>query len=260
MPLPHQIVQWIQHWLRKESSHSIHSPALYRFYQVVIHKEIPSRTFSAIEASRDLLLAEEKIVPFQNLGSGNPTTTGTVKTRKVAGKSLTPPKWCRLLARLSQEIQAKNILELGTSFGISTLYLSVNPESKVWTMEGNQSIAFRAQQIFESLQRSNIKLIVGNIDQKLPEVLESIPELDLVFLDANHRYAPTIRYAEAIVERLNSGGFMIVDDIHRSKEMDHAWRKLKANSVFEASIDLFRWGILIKGPSNLSGHHVWNFA
>ena len=260
MPLPHQIVQWIQHWLRKERSHSIHSPALYHFYQEVIQKEHPPQAFGPIEAIRNLLLSENLLVPFQTLGSGNPTTTGTIKIRELARKSLTPSKWCRLLARLTQNIQAKNILELGTSFGISTLYLSANPESKVWTMEGNQSIAFRAQQIFESLQRLNIKLIVGNIDQRLPEALEIIPDLDLVFLDANHRYAPTIRYAERIAERLNPGGLMIVDDIHRSKEMDQAWRKLQANSAFNASIDLFRWGILIKGPSDLNGHHIWDYA
>ena len=250
----------MHHWLRKESPHSVHAPALYRLYTEVIQKDSITHPFIEIEASRKRLLADEHSIPFQNLGSGHSAGSGSSKVKDIASKSLTPEKWCRLLIRLSESIQAKNILELGTSLGISALYLSSNTERKVWTMEGNAAVATIAAQLFSANHRTNIELVSGNIDEELGPLLDRLPELDFIFLDANHRYEPTLRYAEQVLLKLRSGGLIIADDIHRSKEMNQAWNELRFNPEIQGSINLFRWGILVKGPSEINGHHIWDYA
>lgn len=250
----------MHHWLGKESPHSVHAPALYHLYTEVIQKDSHTRPFIEIENSRKRLLADEGSIPFQNLGSGHSVRSGSSKVKDIASKSLTPEKWCQLLIRLSESIQAKNILELGTSLGISTLYLSSNIDCKVWTMEGNPAVARIANQLFSANHRTNIELISGNIDQELGPLLGRIPELDLIFLDANHRYEPTLRYAKQVLQKLRPGGLIIADDIHRSKGMNQAWNELRLNPEIQGSINLFRWGILVKGPSGINGHHIWDYA
>ncbi|MFZ9982917.1 MAG: O-methyltransferase, partial [Cyclobacteriaceae bacterium] len=145
-----------------------------------------------------------------------------------------------------------------TSLGISTLYLSIKNDVKVTTLEGSQSLKQLAEFAFDNLGRKNIELIIGNIDDTLSPALESMPIVDLAFLDANHRLAPTVAYAEKLWSHLKPGGVLIADDIHRSAEMGKSWKHILKMKGCSASFDLFRWGLVVKEPSNLDGHHIWS--
>ncbi|MEO7991775.1 MAG: SAM-dependent methyltransferase, partial [Chryseolinea sp.] len=75
------------------------------------------------------------------------------------------------------------------------------------------------------------------------------------FMDANHRYEPTLRYFNILIQKMNDRGILIVDDIHYSTEMDRAWNELKQHVRVHASADLYRCGILFFDPS-LNNQHV----
>lgn len=194
------------------------------------------------------------------MGSGSSPVNGKRKIRDIALRSLTPAQWCRLLYRLANYLNAKHTLELGTCLGISALYLSEKSDSLVTTLEGNSALIPVAEAAIQKMDRSNIRIIPGNIDENLDEILQSLPAIDLVFMDANHQYIPTVSYAKKIWSQLRPGSILIADDIYRSEAMTRAWKTIQNFESCACTIDLFRWGLAVQGPSKLSGHHKWTIS
>ncbi len=95
----------------------------------------------------------------------------------------------------------------------------------------------------KNLNRS-IETIIGNIDETLPKNLSSFSSLDFVFLDANHRYEPTINYFNQILEKCNTNTVIVLDDIHWSEGMEKAWKEIIKNEKVTVSIDLFEVGLI----------------
>ena len=67
----------------------------------------------------------------------------------MAGSSLKPKKYAQLLFRMVKYYKPQTILELGTSFGITSAYLaSGNDNSVLHTCEGSPAIACHRQTKF----------------------------------------------------------------------------------------------------------------
>lgn len=193
---------------------------------------------------------------MQDHGAGSiHLNDGDRKVCDIAQTSLSPKKYSLLYYRICQHIQARRIVELGTSFGINALYLAQTPGSTVTTFEGTPSIADMARSTFEFAAVKNIRLIEGNITKTLPEFLFQAPKSDFVFIDANHRYEPTRQYFEWFLRNIHSRSMIVVDDIHRSEEMETAWKEIKNHNLVYGSIDIFRCGIVFFDPS-LNKQHV----
>ena len=93
----------------------------------------------------------------------------------MAKSSLKPKKYAQLLYRIVNYYQPNTILELGTSFGITTAYLAAaNKNATVYTLEGCATTAAIAKQNFNRLGLTNIKLTTGNFNQQLPLQLQKL--------------------------------------------------------------------------------------
>ena len=104
--------------------------------------------------------------------------------------------------RIARKYMPQTIIELGTSLGITSSYLALgNPGASVLTCEGAPGIAGVAMRNFKDLNLGNIELIQGNFDATLPITLDRVDTVDLVFIDGNHRYAPTLDYFAQIMEK-----------------------------------------------------------
>jgi predicted O-methyltransferase YrrM len=97
--------------------------------------------------------------------------------------------------------------------------------------------------------------VQGNLQATLPEFLQTVRKVDFVFMDANHRYKPTITYFQWLVSRISESSIVVLDDIHYSAEMEKAWNELKTHKLVYGSADLYRCGILFFDPS-LNKQHV----
>ncbi|MFM7823858.1 MAG: O-methyltransferase, partial [Bacteroidota bacterium] len=159
------------------------------------------------------------------------------------------------LHRISKDLQPDNILELGTSLGISTMYLSAaNPSAKVITVEGCPKTAAHARDNFSKLGLENIESLVGDFDDQLPSVLNRTNSLGLVYIDGNHTYEATVRYFHTLLPKCGNETCIIFDDIHWSAGMENAWKEISNNSRVTMSVDLFYFGIVFF-DSRLSKEH-----
>ena len=195
------------------------------------------------------------------MGAGLAVSGGSErKISNIARYAGTPPRFSRLLARLIGRFQAQTVVELGTSLGLNALYMALaNPATHLYTLEGSKCIASLAGKHFKSLGAQNIRIIEGNIDQSLETVLAGLSKIDLLYMDANHRYEPTIRYFEQVLPKLHQNSLVVLDDIHWSAGMNRAWQEIKTKPEVSLSLDLFEVGILFFDPDLPKAHYILKF-
>jgi predicted O-methyltransferase YrrM len=240
--------KYLNYYLTASNSkgHGVHSPFVFEFIKFILKDKTKYDVYSTIEKQRQVLLNDKTVIEVEDFGAGSTV----IKTKQrivkdIAASSLKPKKYSQLLFRMIQFYNKKNILELGTSFGITTCYLaSAKNNPYVTSMEGSQSIANIAQQSFDALQLKNIKIIRGNFEKTLSPFLENTSTIDFAFLDGNHRKIPTLQYFEQILSKSTEETIFVFDDIHWSKEMEKAWGEIKIHPSVTLTIDLFFIGIV----------------
>ena len=165
-----------------------------------------------------------------------------------------------MMFRLCGFIGATDIVELGTSLGINTLYLAKsNLEARVTTFEGcNESLKI-ARDIFERSGQLNIDIVHGNIDLTLGDLLKRMDKVDLVYFDANHRFEPTLRYYRQFRPLVHADTVFVVDDIYWSKAMEKAWKELVQQPEVTLSVDIFDAGLLFFNKDFSKEHFILEF-
>ncbi len=238
--------------------HSIHSPYFFDFYEKVILNKNQIPGFDEIENVRNKLLQSTLEIEMKDLGAQSAHFKNEKRSlAKVATTSISPRPLCELFFRLVNYMEATSIVELGTSAGITSLYLAKQSQSKVVTFEGNKDLINIAFTHFEYFNTKNIRLIEGNIDNTLSDYLQNPSKIDFALMDANHRYEPTIRYFNLLSKRIAQKGIIVLDDIYHSEEMTKAWKELSRHELVYGSVDLFRCGILFFDPALNRQHFVW---
>ncbi len=230
--------------------HGVHSPFVFDFIQHVLNDKKNYPCYSIIEAKRKELLGNETVIEVADLGAGSSVIkTNERVVKDIAASSLKPKKYAQLLFRVAQYYKPKTILELGTSFGISTAYLaSANTPAAVHTCEGASSIAAVAKQNFNELGLKNIQITEGDFTNTLPPLLSQLNKVDLAFIDGNHRKEPTLNYFQQLLNHSTASSVFIFDDIHWSNGMEEAWEEIKQHPSVTLTIDLFFIGIVILSP------------
>lgn len=249
---------YIHYLWHAKSRHGIHSPFVFRLVDKYLYQDIDSSISLPIEEVRKLLLQDSTAINHLDLGAGSKVKRkGTLRIRDLAKTSLKPNKYAKLIAQIAQYINAKNIIELGTSLGVTTLYISkLNPQAQIYTIEGSREVAEIAQKQFDQLKVQNITLVHGNFDVKYPEILNQIEQPDMIYIDGNHTYDATMRYFELSLKHAHKNTFLIFDDINWSKGMKQAWHEIKNNQMTTLSLDFFHLGVISVNPDFSKEHFL----
>lgn len=117
----------------------------------------------------------------------------------------------RLLSLISQTVQPKRILELGTFTGYSALCLveGLQHDGELITIERNDELEdVIKENILKHPRHRSIRLIIGNATEELPTMNG---KFDLVFIDADKTEYP--QYLKLIKPLLNHGAILIADNV-----------------------------------------------
>ena len=221
----------------------------------------PYYIFKPLDSYRKLLSLNNTVLNVEDYGAGSTYSKNT--NRKVASilrHSVKPRKYAELLFRMVQEWKPTTMLELGTSLGLTSMYIAkANKEGKLISVEGSHEIATFARKGFEKFDCSNIVQIVGQFDEVLPDILTENKRIDFAFVDGNHQESATIRYFDRLVKHVNQDTVLVFDDIHWSAGMENAWEHIKNHDSVTLSIDLFEMGIVFFFKRNQKEHHLIRF-
>ena len=283
------LLRFIKFYFRAKTKYRVHSPFVFDFVNEVLEDDRTFYVFREAEILRGQLLESKDSVQVTDFGAGS-HVDGTKReraVRSIAASALSQAFQCEWIFRICNNYKPLNIIELGTSLGVSTLYISEGTPSnaKILTLEGSSEIAKIANRNFdwfyntfnktgminndadvlnyETYQKNmptgkgknKIQIIEGTFDKTLQLALNQLVTLDLCFIDGNHRYAPTMQYFEQCLRHKHEGTILIFDDIHWSEEMERAWEEVKLHPSVKLTIDLFWCGIVFFRNENQEKEH-----
>ncbi|HNW70382.1 MAG TPA: class I SAM-dependent methyltransferase [Bacteroidales bacterium] len=193
-----RIREFIRYKLKAQSEYKIHSPFAYDFYtKVVISKQkLPECLLEVEKIRKECLRLPEKIA-VTDLGTGAGIKPAERKIQDIMRRYSNSKKDAFLLYRMVKYLKPSQILELGTSLGISTMYLSMaDKQIPVTTIEACTQTAELARKNFEKLSLP-VNLILGDLNQILIPTLKKTGVPELVFFDGNHTKEATLQYFDA---------------------------------------------------------------
>lgn len=250
-----RIIRAYLNWLwRSVNAHGIHSPFLFACYGHLKGNSAPKFNNREIEDIRKAFKRNATSIPQIDLGAGSRKNKGKhIKISAIAHTALKPKRDARRLQKLISFLQPNCILELGTSLGISTLYMAkAAPHAQIHTIEGNPHIRKEAQKLFQD--NNQIHSHEGDFDQILQQILPGL-QPDIWFIDGNHTREATIRYFEMAMQHAQKDICLIFDDIYWSKEMEEAWNYIINSNHSSLSLDLFHLGIVFKKEGLTKEHY-----
>ncbi len=238
------------------SVYKIHSPFAYQFVSNVLDTTKNYYVFEKIEAIRRKLLLNKSLIDFTEMGAGQSNTDQKKSIALIASTSLSPSNKCRVLFNLANYIKPQKTLEMGTSLGISTLYLGAAMHGHIITMEGNESVSEIAKNNFAAMGYHHIDSVVGSFEHTLSDVLAKHQRVDLVFLDGNHTYDATIKFFNEILIHCYEKTVIVLDDIYWSDGMTRAWKEIKNNESVSMTIDTFQLGFIFLNKKIKQKQHL----
>jgi predicted O-methyltransferase YrrM len=177
------------------------------------------------------------------------------KVGDIARVALQPASHARALSLLAQHAKSKNILELGTSLGITTAHLADSvSDSKIFTLEGSEEIAELAKETWSELGLHSIESITGPFSETLDGVLQRMPSVDFVIIDGDHRGEACLEYLNQIFPHTSENSVIVLDDIYWSPSMTSAWEQCVADTRFTLSLDFFDFGVLYRTGGRVKEH------
>jgi predicted O-methyltransferase YrrM len=257
--LAFRIKAWLTYFISARTIHQVDSPFIFGFCKAVIENTDHLIDQEAIEKLRKELLSDKSVFNRLDLGAG--PARGSQARQSIGHfikQSSVKPDDGKLMNRVARFWDPSVILELGTAGGVSGAYwLAGRPQSILKTIEGDPVVAALARNNFNRLGLYSAEVIDGNFETVLPGLLTQLKSIDLVFIDGHHTGEALLRYIDIISPYLNPHhGVMVLDDIHWSRDMSNAWEKLKSNSDWPLSIDLFQLGLLIKNPDLIRHENI----
>jgi predicted O-methyltransferase YrrM len=242
------IYRYIIHFLfaKRTKGYGIHSPFVYDIIKSIFGNKTIHEDYSLIENTREKIKRSKDTVVIKDHGHGSRRfKRQTREVKKIVKYSSVNKRQGMILYQMVKFFKPDYIIELGTSVGISTLYLAKgNKKATVYTVEGDSGLCKISSENFNENQCKNIEMINDTFDHALPGVLKKCNKKTIVFIDGNHSYEATLKYFYMCIKQLNDNSIIIIDDINWSKGMRRSWKEIEREKQSYLTIDLFFMGIV----------------
>ena len=259
----YRLKAFLRFYREAKTKFNVHSPFLYDLLTGVLDINKEFYPFSTLEEARKDLLHDHRKIAVKDYGAGSQVMKDNVReVCRIASTSLSNPRKCRVLFNLVNHYKCTQVLELGTSLGLSSAYMaSANRLASVVTLEGDENISAIARELHSKMKIINVEVVTGPFEETLSGVLHRMTKRpDLVFLDGNHKKEAVIEYYEAILPFCHDGTVIVVDDIYWSEDMESGWKSLVSRPEITLSVDLFEVGLLFFNKSlSRENHRIFPF-
>jgi predicted O-methyltransferase YrrM len=117
----------------------------------------------------------------------------------------------RFLSVMVHMMQANRILEIGTAYGYSTLWMALAqpPAGRIWAIDPD---SVRTEVAISYFKRAGEDDFITIFNQDAIELLENFQQrnLDIVFIDANKQQYR--QYLDLVIPMLKRSGIVVIDD------------------------------------------------
>ena len=250
-----QLRAFARFYRQAQTIYQVHSPMAYGLAEKLLRGYEPA--VDGIEALRRQLLQDDRLLTVTDHGAGSQSIPGDRRTvAQICRMHAGGRRQGRRLYKIAELYRPQTVLELGTSLGLSAAYLATGAKpGQMVTIEGCPQTAMVARENLQQLGLEQVEVLTGPFTEKLPEALEKLSTVDLVYLDGHHRYRPTLEYFEACLPRVHAQTVFLLDDLYWSAEMADAWAAIKRHPEVKLTVDLFFLGIVYFDPGIRKKQH-----
>jgi predicted O-methyltransferase YrrM len=191
----------------------------------VIEERCPYYRFSDIESLRKRLLLQKEMAD-------------------IVEREAICPKQGALLFRLANYFRPKNIVQIGSSVGLSTLYLtSYRQEVRCIALEKTSEHASIAHWVYEKGARTFVDLRIGDYQTVLPGILEEMKTVDFVFFNTC-REASNASLFDTCVKYAQADTIFVFEGIKKNRTMRKLWKTICRRPEVTVTLDLYSMGIV----------------
>ncbi len=162
---------------------------------------------------------------------------------KTSGNTLSSTfgKWMYIVLRATKP---EILIETGVSHGYSSWLilnaLKKNGKGKLYSIDlagndTNSDYNLSQDKIGHVVPEElgvNWELIIGDVAQKLPELLDKLQQIDLFFHDSDHSYNNMQFEFKIASKYLKKGGIILSDDIHKNTAFEEFVNKSKFKTAY----------------------------
>jgi predicted O-methyltransferase YrrM len=151
-----------------------------------------------------------------------------------------------LLFRLVNFFKCRTVLQIGSSTGIMSLYLSLASRKNCtcYALEERRGILDSVILFTEQLHLKNLHFMEGAYKDSLDKLSFKLPSFDMIFINQMGNPDKTSEMLTLSQDFIYDKSIVIVDGIARNKEMKELWKKIKEDARVRVTIDLFALGIV----------------
>lgn len=227
--------------LRYRKGFGVHSPFAYDLITSVIEEQNRYYSYNAIETFLRKIL-------YPHLSSD-----------KLAIQKRIEKKKSTLLFRLINRFKPKTVLEIGTSWGISTLYMSA-PYSGIRQIciEPDEVVAALTKEVLQNAS-SGVRLISGSFSSLPQKEIKALSPVDFVLIHASRNALPVEDTIRQISPFLSTEAVVVVDGIRRNDNRQQEWSRAIGYQGVTVSMDLYDIGLLFFYPKLNKQHYIVSF-
>ncbi|HLA56521.1 MAG TPA: class I SAM-dependent methyltransferase [Flavobacterium sp.] len=254
----HTIKSYVKFLWKSQNEHGLHSPFVFDLVTKCFYDKTKYPEYSTLKEYRNSLLENQNTIEVADFGAGSKVfKSNTRQISQIAKTAGITSKRAELLFRISNYFKPANVLEIGTSLGLATAALSLgNQNGKITTLEGCPETSKIAKQQFDKFGLKNIDSVVTEFESHLDNYQLSTINYQLIYFDGNHQKAATLQYFDLLLPTITNDSIWIFDDIHWSRDMEQAWKTIKANPRVTVTIDTFQWGFVFFRKEQEKEHFV----
>lgn len=229
--------------IRHRGGYGVHSPFAFNLITKVINERCSYYSFYDIELLRKQLLFRDQQITYpdrQQKGQIRRRTVGEIVEREAI-----KPRHGALLFRLTNYFKPKNILQLGPSMGLSTLYLTSYASGlNCIALENVPEFAAIARMAFEKEGKNPIDLRTGTYTDLLPKALEDMEKIDFVFFNTLYEQQNNLWLFNECMKHIHEDTIFVLEGIKASHKMRRLWQEICARPEVTVTIDLYSMGIV----------------
>lgn len=226
--------------------HGIHSPFLFDFIRNIVMEKNPYYCFDEIEKQRKALANNRSRTHLPEAGAGTLATAARTGLKRA--------RLDQVLFRMCVRYKFNNVLEVGNSLGVTTLYL-LAAGSKMNCVCACNTLPEITRSQPDISGRKNVRLetIASNAD--LAILLESVENPDLIVISGSSQPEQIADYFGQCVNFIHSNSIIVIDAPYRQAETARVWTDIKHHPQVKASIDLYHWGVVFFDPAFANRHY-----
>ena len=172
-----------------------------------------------------------------------------ITVKKAVQRDGISQKEGEFLFRLTNHYKPRSILAIGSSLGLTPLYLGkYDSTAHCITLESEPDFAEMATHLLSKETNPSLQIRTGAYHESVSDAISQLKQIDCIFADKNVRISDLDVFFNHCLSFIHDHTFCVLAGIRSSSEKYRYWKQLSQHPQITVAVDLFQMGLLFFQP------------